>query len=227
MGRLGYAGIDLLLPSAEGQPEQYVQVWDGVVQWSTQGQGRLLADEERALERWLLDSAVGRVEEETLAAARLEFEDQSDSPPQEHDFYIYLFDQELAQDVSCGPAPDTSILSLDDVLTYTWQTHELALTDAAYARLAGLEVPVAPGMPFVVCVAGEPIYRGAFWTLASSATFDGIVILVPPVQNTRSIRIQLGYPSPEFFTGEDLRTDPRILEVLEKAGKLGELGVGN
>jgi hypothetical protein len=31
MGRLGYAGFDLLLPYAQGQPEQYVQVWDGIL----------------------------------------------------------------------------------------------------------------------------------------------------------------------------------------------------
>jgi hypothetical protein len=219
MGRLGYAGFSLLLPPAQGQPEQYVQVWDGVVQLRTQSQATLLADEDRALERWLLDSAVGRVEDEIIAAVRLELETPGSLPPaqEQHGFALYLLDQELSQDAPCGLEP---ILSSDDILTYTWETHEMTLTDEAYERLAELEVPVAPGISFVVCVDGAPIYRGAFWTPASSAIFDGIAIVVPPVQNTRSIRLQLGYPSPEFFTGEDLRTDPRILEALEKAGKL-------
>ena len=96
----------------------------------------------------------------------------------------------------------------------------MTLTDAAYERIAGLEVPIAPGIPFVVCVDGEPIYRGAFWASYSSASYDGIVIDVLPAVNMEPLRLQLGYPGPDFFTGEDLRADARIFQALKEAGKL-------
>ena len=109
------------------------------------------------------------------------------------------------------------ILSADDVVSYDWATHEMTLTDAAYERLARLRVPVAPGIPFVVCVGREPIYRGEFWSSFSSATFDGIVIDVLPATDKQPVRIQLGYPeSPDLFTGEDLRADPRIFQSLKE-----------
>jgi len=76
-------------------------------------------------------------------------------------------------------------------------------------------------MPFVVCVNRQPIYGGAFWVSYSSESFHGIVIDTLYAQQNQPIRIQLGYPeSPELFAGEDRRSDPRILQSLEQAGKL-------
>ena len=117
------------------------------------------------------------------------------------------------------PAP---ILALDDMLAYTWETHTIELSEPARERIAGLEVPVTSGLPFVVCVGDERIYAGAFWVSYSSMSFDGIVIDTLFAQMPDgSIRIQLGYPaSPEFFVGEDPRSDPRILQSLREAGKL-------
>jgi hypothetical protein len=53
-------------------------------------------------------------------------------------------------------------------------------------------------------------------------SYSGIVIDTLSAQmDNPTIRLQLGYPeSPEFFEGEDLRSDPRILLSLEDAGKL-------
>ena len=227
-GGLGYSGFSLLLPAAENQPEQQVDVWEGVVRVSTEEQVTLFTDEERALERWLLDTAAGQVEEEIVETVRRELEPLIHLPPtqEQHGFAIYLVDPELsAQDLSQTDLgelglEDTPILSLDDVLTYTWETHEMTLTDAAYERIAGLEVPTAPGIPFVVCVDGEPVYRGEFWASYSSAIYDGIAIDVLPAMNKQPLRLQLGYPGPDFFTGEDSRADARILEALQEADKL-------
>ncbi len=144
------------------------------------------------------------------------------------EFAIYLVD--LDQGMSAQDAlqvnlseldlADTPILAIDDIISYDWETHAITLTDAAYERLAQLQVLVAPGVPFVVCIDREPIYRGAFWASFSSASFDGIAIVLPPGEE-RPIRIQLGYPeSPDLFTGEDLRADPRILQALAETGKL-------
>jgi LysM repeat protein len=138
------------------------------------------------------------------------------------EFAIYLVEQDISQlDLSKLQLDGPPILTLDDIVSYNWETHAMTLTATAYERLARLQVPVAPGLPFVVYAGGEPIYRGAFWTLASSATFDGIVITAPPAVG-EPLCIQLGYPSTEFYTGADLRADPRIFQALEAAGKTSE-----
>ena len=98
----------------------------------------------------------------------------------------------------------------------------MELTASAAERVARLESSRLSmgGLPFVVCAGGEPIYGGALWTSYSSATYDGIVIDVYPARFGKPLPMRLGYPSPEWFTGEDLRSDPRIHRSLEEAGKL-------
>ncbi len=262
-GWLGYAGLVLLQPESEGAPAQTILADRGIVRIENGDQVTLWADPNRSVERWLLDTAAGQVEEAVIEAARQEIDalvihvvregdtlqsiaarygvsaeellrtnDLKDpaelrvgwalvipplSPPVEpQGFAIYPLAEESAP--TCVGTP---MLSLDDILTYDWDMHAMTLTDAAYARLAGLHIPVAPGIPFVACVDSAPIYTGAFWTPLSSASFDGIVIEVLPTTENRPLRIQLGYPeSPEMFTGEDLRGDPRILQSLEAANKL-------
>jgi hypothetical protein len=112
------------------------------------------------------------------------------------------------------------LLSTENLVAYRWETHEMELTPSAAARLARLEPSLLGGLPFVLCADGEPIYGGALWTSHSSATYPGIVIDVYPASLGQPVPIQLGYPSPEWFTGEDLRSDPRIHRALEEAGKL-------
>ena len=89
------------------------------------------------------------------------------------------------------------------------------------ARVRALFEPPVPtgGVPFVMTANGERIYAGAFWTMLSSLSYDGVVILDPlPLSSVMpgDLRITLGYPAPELFTGEDPRSDPRILEALER-----------
>lgn len=151
---------------------------------------------------------------------------ESVEPPGEFAIYLVDLDQGMSAqdalqvDLDELELADTPILAIDDIISYDWETHAITLTDTAYERLAQLQVPIAPGAPFVVCVGREPVYRGAFWASFSSASFDGIAIVLPPVEEL-PIRIQLGYPeSLGLFTGEDLRSDPRILQALAETGKL-------
>jgi hypothetical protein len=146
-------------------------------------------------------------------------------PDEVEGFAIYLLTPEsftsqadLTQ-LELEPAP---FLSLGDIVAYTWETHEIELTEAARERVASLEVPMTTGVPFVVCVGAERIYPGAFWVSYSSMSYNGVVIDTLSAQmEDPVIRLQLGYPeSPELFEGEDLRSDPRILQSLEDAGKL-------
>ena len=112
------------------------------------------------------------------------------------------------------------VLSMNDIVAYAKATHEMTLTASGYERIHSLLVPTS-GRALAVCVDGEPIYSGAFWAGYSSQSFDGVVI--DPILVTREhpvIKIQLGYPGPAFYHGDDPRSDPRIWEALEQAGKL-------
>ncbi|HEY55065.1 MAG TPA: hypothetical protein G4N91_02130 [Dehalococcoidia bacterium] len=70
------------------------------------------------------------------------------------------------------------IISIDDIVSYHQETHEIELTSDAYQRLMALDITTS-GMAFVACVDGQPIYWGAFWARFSSQVFDGIIIMVP------------------------------------------------
>ena len=138
------------------------------------------------------------------------------------EFSIYLPARRVAADqlwaLEAIELEQEPILAADDIIAYDWETHEIELTAAAYERIGQLEVRL-DGTPFVVCLGREPVYAGAFWPLHSSLIFDGVVIKVP-LTDGHSAQIALGYPSPSFFTGDDPRSDPSILQSLEWAGKL-------
>jgi hypothetical protein len=139
-------------------------------------------------------------------------------------FAIYLTKQDIPPEkmemLSHVDIADQPIVSIQDIITYNAQTHEIELTDEAFERIANLEVPVR-GKSLLVCVDGAPIYWGAFWTPISSISFDGVVICKPlGSQEPKVITIGLGYPASSFFKGEDPRNNPTVLHSLEQAGKL-------
>lgn len=119
---------------------------------------------------------------------------------------------------------DEPVLSISDIIFYTRATHEIELTESGYDTIQELEVPVS-GLPFVVCAGRKAVYWGAFWTLASSVAFDGFVILQHPGESERRvIRIEFGYPSLGFhLDSEDPRADERLMNALQRAGKLRSL----
>ncbi|MEA3326925.1 MAG: hypothetical protein U9R53_06395, partial [Chloroflexota bacterium] len=105
------------------------------------------------------------------------------------------------------PLTEEPFLSTDDIVSYMWETHAINLTEEAYLKVVVVfsqGIPIS-GAPFVVVSNGERIYAGAFWSLASSASFDGVVIQQPFDPAGQPLFISLGYPSPDFFTGEDPR----------------------
>ncbi len=110
------------------------------------------------------------------------------------------------------------VITSSDIRSYDRNHHELTLILSAFDRLTKLEVPVY-GLGFAVCVDKEVIYSGAFWSSVSSAAYNGPVIVMPlSGQTATTVKIELGYPSPSFFEGQDPRSDPRILDAL--AGRL-------
>ncbi len=140
----------------------------------------------------------------------------------EGEFAIYSPKQEMPIDelaiVTQIEISEEPIISADDIISYSEQTHEITLTSDAAERIDQLELP---GKPFVVCVDRQPIYAGAFMAAYFSRTFDGVVIETLDVAQSQSVRIQLGYPEfLDVYTGDDPRSDPAILEALKSDGKL-------
>jgi hypothetical protein len=151
--------------------------------------------------------------------------------PKGEGFAIYLTKEEIPpakmEALSHVDIADQAIISTGDIITYDAQTHELTLTDAAFERISQLEVPVS-GRSFVVCVDKGPVYWGAFWTPISSQSFNGITIWKPLGSPERkSITLDLGYPSPSFYGGEDPRNNAAVMKSLERADKLSNTGAGS
>ena len=150
------------------------------------------------------------------------------TPSEADGFSVYLLANEIPSselskvDLHALELQEEPLLSIDDVITYSKETHEIEVTAEAYGRIQQLySLPVrVDGKPFVVCMGRDPVYAGAFWMPASSLIFDGVVICQPFDRDDHVIRIGLGYPTSEAFRGEDPRSDPRILQSLGAAGKL-------
>ena len=139
-------------------------------------------------------------------------------------FAIYLTRDDIPPEkmemLSHVDIADQPIISLQDIITYNAQTHELKLTDTAFKRVSQLQVPTR-GKSFLVCVDKNPVYWGAFWTPVSSQSFDGVTIWQPySLSKLYIITLELGYPSSSFYGGEDPRNKPEIISAFEKAGKL-------
>lgn len=141
-------------------------------------------------------------------------------PDGELAFYLLTDNTFLSSTVNLSQlelAPEP-LLSLADIVSYTAATHEISLTPAAVERL---EQSNLPGLPFVVTVEQRPIYAGEFMALTFSRSSERVVILWPPLAGAaNTIQLQLGYPGPDFFRGDDPRADARVIEALSQAGKL-------
>lgn len=122
------------------------------------------------------------------------------------------------------------IIAQDEIRFYQKETHEFGIDYTAAQRLKKLQ---SRGCckPFAVFVGDQAIYAGAFWKSTSSQSFDGIVIDTlkafgnPPYYSNTNfpvLTLELGYPSPQFFEGADLRADSRIFTALQEAEKLYE-----
>jgi hypothetical protein len=143
---------------------------------------------------------------------------------EQEEFAIYLTRDDVPisemEKLSHVEIADEPVVSIEDIVTYDRETHEITLTAAACERVMSLKVPTS-GKSFLVCLDKSPVYWGAFWAPYSSQSFDGVTILVPAFsEHKNTIKLELGYPAPSFYSGEDPRSNAAILRSLEKAGKL-------
>lgn len=138
-------------------------------------------------------------------------------------FAIYLTKEDVPPSqmemLSHVEPADEPVTAIDDIVSYDAGTHEMVLTEEAFARISGLAVPTT-GKSFLVCLDGAPVYWGAFWAIYSSQSFDGITISVPLVGTEPVIQLKPGYPEPEFSSGRDERNNTAIMQSLKDAGKL-------
>jgi len=144
--------------------------------------------------------------------------------PSEGEFSIRLLAEGIradllaSTDLSSVVLEDEPTVSVSDMVGYGVQSHSIELTADAADRIRELVVPTV-GLPFAVCVGNEPVYLGAFWSQLSSQSFDGVVIEIPLLCG-QIIHLTLGYPGSSAFTGEDPRSDPKVLRSLEHSGML-------
>lgn len=125
-------------------------------------------------------------------------------------------------DINDLPLAEAPLITTSDIASYDQNNHAINLTDEAYQRHLAIFSGGMPmsGVPFVILSNGERIYAGAFWSMASSLSYDGIAIVQIPDPVNNPLLITLGYPSSEFFTGQDPRDDARLMQALDDAGLL-------
>lgn len=146
------------------------------------------------------------------------------SIPGPEGFAIYLTEGDIPPSkmpiLSHVDLAEQPVISTKDIVSYNVITHEILLTAEAFDRVSSLHVPVS-GRSFMVCVDRQPIYWGAFWTLLSSQSFDGITIMKPlGSRDLKVIKIEPGYPSASYFNGEDPRNNLEVIRSLQQAGRL-------
>ena len=76
---------------------------------------------------------------------------------------------------------------------------------------------------FAVRIEGKEIYRGKFYSMVSSSTCDGVVILdtlVKLSEDNNRIYISYGYPVSLYASGKDPRNSPEIIGFLDSKGLL-------
>lgn len=142
------------------------------------------------------------------------------SPTEYGDFKIYqVLDQGIPQEGPTKPIDSLTlsnepIISIQDIISYFWSTHEFTITSHADSILDTMN-PQQLLSPFVTCVGNERIYYGCFVSGLSSYLPEKY----PYIQNTivgvnRQISRALNDSIP------DKRNDVRIYNSLKHSGKL-------
>jgi hypothetical protein len=126
------------------------------------------------------------------------------------------------------------VLSDSDFVGFYRKTQEIKLNETgikkwnsyvAYDSSRGYKHRVLGGLfkkQFVVKIGSEEIYRGHFWSWASSRSNDGIVILDVFPLNSRfdRLKIRFGYPESIPSGLGDPREDTKIIDYFSKKGLL-------
>jgi hypothetical protein len=104
------------------------------------------------------------------------------------------------------------LIATKDILAYDWRTHEIFLTEDAWARV-NKQVTYAAvrgeGFPFVVSVDGQAIYEGRFWNADRSSFRPSTPIVdIDDLGKRKFVIFPYGHG--------DLVSSPEIFQVLKK-----------
>ena len=110
------------------------------------------------------------------------------------------------------------------IVSYDWKTHRITLKPGMKVEPPAKEGQyIVSGIPFAIAADGVVCYAGVFTTSFSSISQSVPVINLHPLEKEEDIlRIELGYPSEQFFRGVDPRDDRRIRAAWTALGKLKE-----
>ncbi len=118
------------------------------------------------------------------------------------------------------PLAKYPLISDQDIESYDWKTHTLAVDRTVVRRILR---PLVWGTPFVVVADGEPIYVGAFYSGGSSQSCPVPVIMTDFPARTNALVIGRAYPGASAAqVADDPRSDARIKNALQALGKLKE-----
>ena len=137
----------------------------------------------------------------------------------EPDFGIYLVSN------------DELVLSEQHIKAYHQDTHTIELNAEGIEKWNSyMTYTTIPRLTdclfskdFALKVEGNEIYRGQFYSSASSISYPGVVIqdaLFKLDDSRNTISIDFGFASPAESQQEDPRNNPQVLSFFEKAGLL-------
>ena len=141
------------------------------------------------------------------------------SAPSESDFGIFLLES------------GEPVITEEHVKVYHRDTHTIELNEAGIEKWNSfIDYPDIPKLKdtlyqqvFAVRIGDEEIYRGKLYSMVSSMSYDGVVILDALMkldEEKNTIRIDFGFPGPVFGSGEDPRNAPEVLGFFESRGLL-------
>lgn len=143
---------------------------------------------------------------------------------------IYLLEDPSIDATQAASMPLSSLvldfepqIDLGGISYYSASSHNMYFSNWTSSGFLLRDLPEVGvrGHPFVVVVDDEPVYSGAFYTSASPASFDHPVILVEELEPTTDrATIYRAYPPQDRPGVPDPRSDSRIFDLLEEAGKL-------
>ena len=145
-------------------------------------------------------------------------------------FYFIKTDATALTEVELDKAP---FLTDADIVSYSWNTHTMALSTNAIAQLPSTRDVGTGGKAFVVVVNGERRFRGAFWSSFSSIGHMNPVILTDH-HDAKAVALHRRYPTVggrgpqevivdgKKMIDPDPRDDEKLRETLKTLGKLKE-----
>ncbi len=118
------------------------------------------------------------------------------------------------------------LISNHEILGYRWSTHTMTLKSGVHGKLEDkLLGKLVSGQPFELWADGKPIFHGTMTTSVSSFSFATVVVVLgphffEPILEDNQVRFDLGYPTEDFFKGDDPRGNEVLREALRKSGRL-------